>query len=260
MLLAAAMPSLFVGLIAGVAVDRFDRKRIMICANLICAFIVAAIPILLPLGISWLYVLVALSSAVEQFFAPAQASVLPETAPEEQLVSANAMMTISLYGAVTIGFAAAGLIASMSTLTAAFIVDSLSFVMSALCIVWLEVAPHARQEPTSAASALDNLRAGLAFVRETPVLRSLVLIFGLVFVDYGLTNSLVLPFVKRAFRRNRLRLQPGGSYVRSRLRRRKSDYGQVDRSPACRPVDRDQRYSVWGVFTIGMADVDARCG
>jgi MFS family permease len=198
MLLAAAMPSLFVGLIAGVAVDRFDRKRIMIGANLICAVIVAAIPFLLPLGITWLYVLVALSSAVEQFFAPAQASVLPETAPEELLVSANAMMTVSLYGAVTIGYAIAGLVASMSTLTAAFVLDALSFVLSALCIVFLEVAPLARKEPTGKHGALDNLRAGLGFVRKTPVLLSLVLVFGLIFVDYGLTNSLILPLVKRA--------------------------------------------------------------
>ena len=134
MLLAAAMPNLFVGLIAGVVVDRFDRKRIMIWANVICAVAVAAIPIMLPRGIAWLYVLVAFSSAVEQFFAPAQASVLPETAPDEQLMAANAMMTISLYGAVTIGAAAGGLIASVSTLTTAFVLDALSFVLSALCI------------------------------------------------------------------------------------------------------------------------------
>lgn len=197
MLLAAAMPNLFVGLIAGVAVDRFERKRIMICANLICALVVAIIPVLLPLGITWLYALVALSSAVEQFFAPAQASVLPETAPEEQLASANAMMTISLYGAVTIGNAAAALIAARSTLTAAFEIDALSFVLSAVCIAWLEVAPLAPKEPANTASALDNLRAGLAFVRGTPVLRSLALVFGLIFADYGLTNSLILPFVKR---------------------------------------------------------------
>jgi MFS family permease len=64
MLLAAAMPNLLVGLIAGVVVDRFDRKRIMIWANVICALAVAAIPFMLPRGIIWLYVLVALSSAV----------------------------------------------------------------------------------------------------------------------------------------------------------------------------------------------------
>ena len=198
MLLAAAMPNLFVGLIAGVVVDRFDRKRIMIWANVICALAVAAIPIMLPRGILWLYGLVALSSAVEQFFAPAQASVLPETAPDEQLLAANAMMTISLYGAVTIGAAAGGLIASFSTLTTAFVLDALSFVLSALCIAWLHVAPLASRENTGSAGALANLRAGLAFVRTTPVLRSLVLVFGLTFVDYGLTNSLMLPFIKRA--------------------------------------------------------------
>jgi MFS family permease len=200
MLLAAAMPNLFVGLIAGVVVDRFDRKRIMIWANVICALAVVAIPLMLPQGILWLYGLVALSSAVEQFFAPAQASVLPETAPDEQLLAANAMMTISLYGAVTIGAAAGGLIASFSTLTTAFVLDALSFVLSALCIAWLRVAPLAPKESTGSAVAgtLSNLRAGLAFVRRTPVLRSLVLVFGLTFVDYGLTNSLMLPFIKRA--------------------------------------------------------------
>jgi CRP-like cAMP-binding protein/predicted MFS family arabinose efflux permease len=151
---------------------------------------------------------------VEQFFAPAQASVLPETAPDEQLMAANAMMTISLYGAVTIGAAAGGLIASLSTLTTAFLLDALSFVLSALCIAWLHVAPLAAQEYTGSAGAsaskehtgsgnvgagvLGNLRAGLAFVRGTPVLRSLVVVFGLTFVDYGLTNALILPFIKRA--------------------------------------------------------------
>jgi len=198
MLLAAAMPNLFVGLIAGVVVDRFDRKRIMIGANVICALAVAAIPFMLPRGIIWLYVLVAVSSAVEQFFAPAQASVLPETASDEQLMAANAMMTISLYGAVTIGAAAGGLIASISTLTTAFVLDALSFVLSALCIAWLHVAPLASKEHSGSVSALSNLRAGLAFVRGTPVLRSLVVVFGLTFVDYGLTNALILPFIKRA--------------------------------------------------------------
>ena len=171
MLLAAALPNLFVGLIAGAVVDRFDRKRIMIRANVLCALTVAAIPLMLPRGIIWLYVLVAVSSAVEQFFAPAQASVLPETAPDEQLMAANAMMTISLYGAVAIGCAAGGLIASLSTLTTAFVLDALSFALSALCIAWLNVAPLAAREHTGGAGAgtLSNLRAGLAFVRKTPV-------------------------------------------------------------------------------------------
>ena len=70
MLMATAAPSLVVGLIAGVFVDRFDRKRIMIAADLIRAVLVFSIPFLVPLNIAWLYIIVALSSAVGQFYTP----------------------------------------------------------------------------------------------------------------------------------------------------------------------------------------------
>ncbi len=72
-LLVTALPSLFVGPIAGVIADRFDRKRIMVCADLLRAALIMAIPFMLPFGIGWLYVLVLLSSAVGQFFEPALA-------------------------------------------------------------------------------------------------------------------------------------------------------------------------------------------
>src|SRR3954452_379373 len=55
-LLATAMPSLFVGLLAGVFVDRYDRKRIMLAAELIRGALVLLIPILLHFGVGWLYV------------------------------------------------------------------------------------------------------------------------------------------------------------------------------------------------------------
>jgi MFS family permease len=82
MLVATALPSLFVGLVAGVFVDRSDRKRIMIAADLIRAVLIGALPLLVPFGIAWLYIIVVVSSAVGQFFNPAHASLLPETASE----------------------------------------------------------------------------------------------------------------------------------------------------------------------------------
>lgn len=198
MLLATSLPSLLIGLIAGTAVDRFDRKRIMVVSNLWCGLTIAAIPSMLPFGIGWLYVLVALSSAVAQFFAPAQASVLPETAPDTELVAANAMMTISQYGALTLGYAAAGLIATFGSLTRAFYLDALSFGLSALCILPIQVAPLTGRQEGSPAAMMQNLRVGLGVVRETPVLRSLVLLFVPIFCVYGFSNSLQLAFATRA--------------------------------------------------------------
>ena len=100
MLMATAVPSLFVGLIAGVFVDRLDRKRIMVAAELLRGLLVALIPVLVPFGVAWLYALVMLAGAVAQFFEPAQASVLPEVAPDEELAAANSLMTVSNIGAL----------------------------------------------------------------------------------------------------------------------------------------------------------------
>src|SRR5512142_1319713 len=106
MLMATAAPSLLVGLFAGVFVDRYDRKAIMLAADLARGLLVFLIPILAPHGIGWLYVIVALTSAIGQFFDPAYESVLPEVASEDELAAANSLMAISSFGSTAIGFAA----------------------------------------------------------------------------------------------------------------------------------------------------------
>jgi MFS transporter, DHA3 family, macrolide efflux protein len=194
MLMATALPSLFVGLIAGVFVDRYDRKRIMIAAQLIRAVLIASIPFLVQSGIIWLYVLVMLSSAVGQFYDPAHESVLPEVASDEELAAANSLMTISTVGSTTVGFAAAGLIASRLSIEWAFYLDAVSFLISAACIAALQLAPIKREDTTTARVLIDNLQAGLRWVRDTTPVRSLFLLFIPVFVLFGLHNSLVLPF------------------------------------------------------------------
>ncbi len=103
MLMATAAPSLLVGLVAGVFVDRFDRRRIMIIADLLRAVLVFLVPVLVPYSIVWLYVIVMLASAVGQFFDPAYESVLPETAPDEELAAANSLMAISAFGSTAVG-------------------------------------------------------------------------------------------------------------------------------------------------------------
>src|SRR5512138_2474604 len=74
MLISTAGPSIVVGLIAGVFVDRYDRKRIMLISDLLRAMLIAFIPWLIQFDIIWLYIVVALSSAITQFFDSAHAS------------------------------------------------------------------------------------------------------------------------------------------------------------------------------------------
>ncbi len=198
MLMVTAAPSLVVGLIAGVFVDRLDRKRILVTADLLRGVLVFLIPVLISSGIGWLYLLVLLSSAVTTFFSPAFESVLPELAPDDELAAANSLMAISQFGSTAVGFAAAGLIASWFPIEWAFWLDAASFVFSAGCILLTRLPAFSVDSASSVGSVVTNLRAGLGFLGRTPILRSLLLVSVPVFFSFGLWNSLLLPFAERA--------------------------------------------------------------
>jgi DHA3 family macrolide efflux protein-like MFS transporter len=194
MLMATAIPSLVVGLVAGVFVDRFNRKKIMIASDLIRAGLVASIPFLIQVDILFLYVIVILASSVKQFFDPAQQSVLPDVASEEELSAANAFLSISSFGSTAIGFAAAGFLASTGDIALAFFVDALTFLLSALCIVFVRVQPLVVEEATSVKAVVQNLRSGVGLLVRTPILRSTLIVFTPVLFAFGLWNVLLLPF------------------------------------------------------------------
>jgi DHA3 family macrolide efflux protein-like MFS transporter len=198
MLMATALPSLLVGLIAGVFVDRYDRKRIMVISDSLRAVLVFLIPFLVPFNIVWLYIIVMLTSAVGQFFDPAHESVLPEIASDEELAAANSLIAISSFGSTAIGFAASGLIASKFPIEWAFYLDTLTFLFSAICILLIKVKPLKIEGETNIKTVVKNLRAGGRFLLDSPILRSLFLVSVPVMVSFGLWNSLLLPFAIRA--------------------------------------------------------------
>jgi MFS family permease len=197
MLMATAAPSLLVGLFAGVFVDRYDRKKIMISADILRAILVLLIPLLVESNVIWLYVIVMLSSAVTQFFDPAHESVLPEVASDDELGAANSLLAISSFGSTAVGFAAAGLIGS-NNINLAFYLDAATFIFSAICVALIRIKPIQVEEETSVAVVFKNLRAGVRQLLNTPVLRSLISVQVVVLISFGLSNTLLLPFALKA--------------------------------------------------------------
>jgi MFS family permease len=198
MLIATAVPSLLVGLVAGVFVDRLDRKRIMVAADLLRAILVALIPLLIRSNIAWLYIIIILSSAVGKFFDPALESVLPELATDEELSAANSLMAISGFGSTAIGFALSGFIASAGNIDWAFYIDALTFLFSAACVVFIRLPALLSEENTSISNVFSNLKTGLKYLFDSQLLRSLFWISAPIFLCFGLWNSLLLPFALRA--------------------------------------------------------------
>ena len=198
MLMATSAPSLLVGLFAGVFVDRYDRKNIMISADVLRAILVALIPVLVPLSVVWLYVIVMLISAIGQFFDPAHESILPEVASDEELAAANSLIAISSFGSTAVGFAAAGLIASAANINWTFYINALTFLFSAICVYLIRIKSVSNDEETSVSVVVQNLKAGVRQLFDTPVLRSLFTAQVPVLIAFGLSNALLLPFAIRA--------------------------------------------------------------
>jgi MFS family permease len=198
MLMATAAPSLLVGLFAGVFVDRYDRRKIMLSADVLRGILILLVPVLVPLNVIWLYVIVMLNGAVTQFFDPAHESILPEVASDEELAAANSLIAISSFGSTAVGFAAAGLIASAADINWAFYANAGTYLFSAACIYLIRIKPIQAEEETSAAVVIQNLRAGVGQLFRTPILRALFSVYVIVLTAFGLWNTLLLPFAFRA--------------------------------------------------------------
>src|SRR4028118_1078939 len=104
LMVAFTLPAILFGSAAGIVVDRFPKKHIMITADVIRAALMLLIP-LLPKQFFILLVITFLISSVTQFFAPAEQAAIPLLVRRENLMSANALFTTTMMGSLIVGFA-----------------------------------------------------------------------------------------------------------------------------------------------------------
>src|SRR6185436_20703436 len=130
-----ALPTLVFGLVAGVFVDRFDRKKILLAADLLRGLLVVSIPTAVDsFGLPGLYAIIFLAASVRQFFDPAWESVLPEIASEDELAKANSFLSISSFSSTAVGFAAAGFLSSRD-IHLPFYIDAATFMLSFVLVL-----------------------------------------------------------------------------------------------------------------------------
>jgi MFS family permease len=208
MVLAFLIPSIALGSVAGVFVDRWDRKRLMVVINLVLA--VAILPLLAidALGIWIAYVVLFVSSSLEQLFHPAEGALLPNLLehPDDDLVTANALNGLNNHLARLIGPAVGGVIVATGGLLAVTVIDGISFLLSAALIGSIRTA-HSRAVRTDslehqAATAWRRLvsewRDGLRVILHHPVLRALLFFFVITRIGEGLTATLFVPWATDA--------------------------------------------------------------
>ncbi|MEG4092693.1 MFS transporter [Microcoleus sp. Pol12B4] len=101
-MIAYTVPAIVFGSVAGIVVDRFSKKQMLIACNVIRAALIVALPFL-PKAFVVLLTMTFLISTVTQFFAPAEQAAIPLAVGREGLMSANALFASSTMGGIIVG-------------------------------------------------------------------------------------------------------------------------------------------------------------
>lgn len=164
LLVAQFLPATIVGLWAGVIVDRLPRKLIMIAANLGSAALVLLFLFVRDPSQIWLiYVVTVLKMSLVSFFDPARTAAIPNVTSRDELIAANAISGATWSAMLAIGAGLGGIVAGTLGTDAAFLIDSASFVLSAL-FIWMVPIRETHLSERQPTSRLHEFREGFAFV------------------------------------------------------------------------------------------------
>lgn len=193
--IAIALPQLLIGLFAGVMVDRWDRRRLMITSDLIRAVLVLGFIAVTSADRLWLlYAIAFAQAAVGTFFNPARATLLAEVLPSDQLLPANSLSNMSRVVAGVAGSAAAGVLASISSnISVVFVIDAFTFVLSAALVARVAVPRLTTRQAST--RMLGELAAGLSLIRNSRILSGVVVAGTMAMLGLGAVNVLIVPLV-----------------------------------------------------------------
>jgi predicted MFS family arabinose efflux permease len=206
-LLAAASSRLVVGSVAGVFVDRWDRRRTMVVISLLQA--VLSPLLLLGLREDWLaalYLVTFLEGSLSAFFTPAENALLPRLVGGERLITANALNSLNDSLARIAGPAVGGLLLVSAGFAGVVLVNAASYLLAALLIAAIatpgspsDARADAAQVGAEVASGWTGVWsewvAGLRLIGADPFLRTLVLIAAVSTLADSLNTALLVPFL-----------------------------------------------------------------
>ena len=178
----STLPDLVFGMVAGALADRSDRKRMMFLADLGRAGLTALIPLSVILGgptLAVILIVTAPMSILRAFFLAGYTASVPILVGRSQLARANSIFEAIYSFGFIIGPAIAGFLAATIGPGLTLAIDAASFALSSLALSFMRRdlrAPPERRE----AGLLADIREGIEFIVGHPVLRPMILLWGLV--------------------------------------------------------------------------------
>lgn len=181
-MLSRALPAVAAGPIAGIVLDRMDRRRIMIASDLVRAIVALAFILAIGRSDAWLlYVLSALLMFASPFFTSGRASILPSIASNEELHTANSVTQTTQWTTTAVGAFLGGATVAQFGYHTAFLFNTLSFLVSAFCISRLTARNGFRAERRDLSEdrvvrPWHEYAEGLRYMKSSPLILALALI------------------------------------------------------------------------------------
>ncbi len=171
MMIVQFLPVAIVGPMAGVVVDRVDRRRLMIAADLLRGFLMLGLLLVHRREDVWIaYVVMALSVSAQAFFEPARVATIPNITSAEELMPANAVASATWSAMLAVGASVGGLVTAIAGRDVAFVINAASFFVSAYFINKTRFDSAPRTSPRVpgllALSGIPDLLEGGRYIRQ----------------------------------------------------------------------------------------------
>ncbi len=200
-LVATALPDLLLGLVAGVVVDRVERRVVMVVTDFLRVPLVLLVPVIayhsLPLAFADLFLVNTLSIANR----PAANAIIPSIVPTDELNAANSLSSISENTSDIVGYPLAGvligifagMLGTRDGLRAAFAFDALTFFVSGCLVLTIKTTVVERVQ-TGLSSIRAEVAEGIRFVRSSPIIRANTLVMLIGPLMLGATTPLLVGY------------------------------------------------------------------
>ena len=185
-MLSRALANVAAGPIAGVVLDRLDRKRVMIASDMIRAVLALGFILCIHRHDVWmLYAFSALLMFASPFFTSGRSAILPSIATRDELHTANSLTQTTGWATLTIGTLLAGTSVAQFGYQWAFAGNALSFVISAICISRLFLPGDGFRPKRESLTEADVVRPWHEYTEGLRYMRTHPLIFGIALIGVG---------------------------------------------------------------------------
>jgi MFS family permease len=214
LMMAFTIPAVLFGSVAGVFVDRWSKKTVLVTTNAWRGILVLSIPVLLwlthdwqpigkiPVGFAMILLVTFLVSTLTQFFAPAEQTAIPLLVPEKHLLSANSLYTTTMMASVIIGFAIGEpLLAIADTLWAKIggsgefgkeLLVGGSYAIAGFILLLLATKEKPHHPDKEFPHVFSDLRDGLAYLKANHLVRNALLQLTILFSVFAALTVLAV--------------------------------------------------------------------